>query len=181
MKRPALLALLFVATAAVALAAPNREPAGKSGPEEPMPIDLAKVAMDGGALFGDWIMWNHNQGGHSVYLVNRRTGMAIYLPWSSNGWLNFRTSDGTWYVLFPTGTPSLQDRRDLDIQKFLGKQPPTARVASGVYKFQAWTVTVTGDSMEILTPNVLSKITFRANSSEFTHNDRTINGLNPQK
>ena len=176
MNRLALLACVFLAFAAVSVAAPNREPSGKSGPEEIKPIELTKLDMDAGVLFGEWILWNHNQGGHAVYLVNRRTGLAVYVPWSSNGWVNYRTGDGTWYVLFPTGTPSPQDRRDLDIQKFLGKQPPTLRVAPGVYKFQAWTVTINGDEMEILTPNIQSTITLRGSVPEFTHNGRTIGG-----
>ena len=95
MNRPALSVCAFLAFAAFSMAAPNREPSGKSGPEEPQPIELTKLDMDSGAHFGDWLVWNHNQGGHSIYLVNRRTGLAIYLPWSSNGWLNYRTAEGT--------------------------------------------------------------------------------------
>lgn len=177
MKHLTILASIFLAISEPSIAAPNRMPSGKSGPEEIAAVDLTKVDMDAGVLFGEWILWNHNQGGHAVYFVNRRTGLVLYLPWSSNGWVNYRTGDGTWYVLFPTGTPSLQDRRDLDVQKFLGRQPPNVRVAPGIYKFQAWTVTVTAEAMEILTPNVQSTITLRAAAPEFTHNGRTISGV----
>ncbi len=174
MYRPTLFAWLFFVVVAASPAAPNREPSGKSGPEELRPIELTRLDKDGGAHFGDWLVWNHNQGGHSIYFINRKTGLTVYLPWSSNGWLNFRTGDGTWHVLYPTGAPSLQDRRDLDIQKFLGKQPPAVRVAPGNYKIQNWTITVTDDAMEIHTPNVRSTINLRATAPEFMHNGRTI-------
>jgi len=158
----------------LAMAAPNRAPSGRSGPEELPGIALNRIEKDSGALFGDWILWNHDAGGHSMFLINRKTRLVVYLPWVSNGWLNFRTGEGTWYVLFPTGTPSLQNRAELNVEKFLDKQPPGVRLAAGKHVMNGWTVTITDDAIELETQNVLSRISLRATAPDFTHNGRSI-------
>jgi hypothetical protein len=169
-------AAIFGSDAASLAAAPNREPLGKSGQEELPAIELTHLEKEGGAVFGDWLLWNHDQGGHSIFLINQKTRLAIYLPWVSNGWINYRTNDGTWYVLFPTGAPSLQNRSDLNIEKFLGKKAPAVRLANGKYVIKGWTVAITNDGIDFHTPNVASRINIRAASPEFTHNARTIGG-----
>jgi hypothetical protein len=144
-------------SAAASSAAPNREPLGKSGPEELPSIELTRLEKEGGAVFGDWLVWNHDQGGHSIFLINQKTGLTIYLPWVSNGWINYRTNDGAWYVLYPTGAPPV-------------------RLATGKFVMKGWTVTITDDGIDFHTPNVPSRINVRAASPEFTHNSRTIGG-----
>jgi hypothetical protein len=159
---------------AAATAAPNRAPLGRSGPEELPSIQLTRLEKDGGAVFGDWFLWNHDQGGHSIFLIHQKTGLTVYLPWDSNGWLNYRSSEGVWYVLFPTGTPSPQNRSDLNFETYFGKKAPPVRLASGKFVMKGWTVTITDEAIELQTQNVPSRISVRASAPEFTHNGRTI-------
>lgn len=154
-------------------AAPIRTPLGKTEPDETPMMALDRLDNDGGVRLGDWSIWRFDGGGKSYFIVNHQTGLGMYLYWGSNGWVNYRTSEGTWMVLFPTGTPSPQDRRDLDIQRFLGKRA-NIRIAPGKYMIQNWAVTVTGDTIEFDTKNVPSTIRLQANSPEFTHNGRSI-------
>jgi hypothetical protein len=161
--------------AASLLAAPNREPLGNTEPEALPAIDLNSLKPDAGVAFGDWAVWRYDSGGESYFLINRKTNLIVYVYWGSNGWVNFRKSDGTWHVLFPGAGPELQDRRDLNVAPFVGKQP-TVRVAPGKYTVKNWTITVTGDTMEFFTPNVKSHMSIRVSSGDFVHNDRTITG-----
>jgi hypothetical protein len=156
-------------------AVPNREPAVKSGREELRAIDLTTLEKDGGAAFGDWAIWRYDQGGESYFLINQKTGLTVYLYWGSNGWVNYRTKEGMWFVFFPTGAPQVQDRRDLNVAPFLDKQP-TVRIAPGKYTVKNWTITVTGETIEFFTPNVNSRLSIRRTAPEFTHNNRAIGG-----
>ena len=172
--------LLFACISLVALAAwtgvtaaPVRERNYKLEPEGPPPIALDKIAANAGAVYGDWLIWRYDDGGQSVMIVNQKTNMVVYLTWQSNGWINYRTGGGVWHVLFPTGTPSLQNRSDLDANRFAGKVP-THRLAEGKHTFQNWTVTVADDGIEFYCPNVRSQIIVRPNSAAFTHNERVI-------
>jgi hypothetical protein len=136
------------------------------------PIALDKIADNAGAVYGDWAIWRYDDG-KAFMIVNQKTNMVVYLTWVSNGWINYRTRAGTWHVLFPTGTPNLQDRRDLDAGRFLGKQP-THSLAEGKHTFQNWTVTIAPDAIEFFCPNIMSRMMVRPNATEFTHNNRVI-------
>ena len=155
-------------------AVPIREPVGKAEPDELPAVALDRLDKDAGLSFGDWSIWRYDEGGKSYFIVNQKTGLGMYLYWASNGWVNYR-AEGTWYVLFPTGNPQLQDRRDLQIDKFLNKRP-AVRVAPGKYQVQGWVVTVTAETIEFETKNVPSVIRLRAHAPEFTHNGRAIGG-----
>lgn len=168
-----LLACISIATCTYVSAAPVRTRDYQVEPDGPPPIPLDKIAKNAGAVYGDWLIWRYDDGGQSVMIVNQKTNMLIYLTWQSNGWINYRTGGGTWHVLFPTGTASLQDRRDLDITRFLGKQP-THSLAAGKHTFQNWTVTVTPEAIEFFCPTIRSQMIVRPNSAEFTHNNRVI-------
>src|SRR5262245_4415854 len=136
-------ACVFVVLTVTALpAAPIRTPLGKADPDEMPMMALDRLDNDGGVRLGDWSSWRVDGGGKWYVIGTRQTGLGMYLYWGSNGWVNYRTGEGTWMVLFPTGTPSPQDRRDLDIQRFLGKRA-NVRIAPGKYMIQNWAVTVT--------------------------------------
>jgi hypothetical protein len=176
MHKPFLLACICLAILAASsgvTAAPVRERNYKLEPEGPPPIALDKIANNAGAVYGDWLIWRYDDGGQSVMIVNQKTNMLVYLTWQSNGWINYRTGGGVWHVLFPTGTPSLQNRSDLNAARFLGKQP-THRLSEGKHTFQNWTVTVAGDGIEFYCPSITSRMIVRPNSADFTHNDRVI-------
>lgn len=156
-------------------AVPDRKPPPGIEPPELPAIDLNSLKAGEGVAFGEWAIWRHDQGGESYFMINQKTGLTVYLYWGSNGWVNFRTKAGAWHVLYPTGTPSLQDRRDLDVLPYLTKQP-AVRVAPGKYTVKNWTVNVIDDTMEFHTPQVRSLMVIRRSSGDFIHNDRTING-----
>src|SRR5207249_9668839 len=113
-----LAAWLLVAVSSLAHAVPDKAPLDKSSVEELPLIELDRLAKDSGAAFGDWIIWRHDESGDAYFLVNQKSGLGIYLWWGSNGWVNYRTRAGVWHVLYPTGEPSLQDRKDLRIERF---------------------------------------------------------------
>jgi hypothetical protein len=169
----ACVSLAIVAAWTGAAAAPVRERNYKLAPEGPPPIALDKIAKDAGAVYGDWLIWRYDDGGQSVMMIHQKTKMLVYLTWQSNGWINYRTGAGVWHVLYPTGTPGLQDRADLDAARFAGRVP-THRLTEGKYTFQNWSVTVAADSIELFCPNVRSQMVVRPHAAEFTHNNRVI-------
>jgi hypothetical protein len=173
--KPSIALTLVVAFASLVYAVPDRAPLEKPSSQELPLVELDRLQKDSGAVFGDWCIWRHDEGGDAYFLINQKSGLGLYLWWGSNGWVNYRTREGVWYVLFPTGTPSLQDRKDLRIERFLGKQP-AFRLATGKYAVKNWTITVSSDAIEMFTPNVMSRLNLRATSPEFTHNGRTIGG-----
>jgi hypothetical protein len=182
MNKPSLVGRIIAGGIAVCLllvtssgAVPDRKPPVPAEPLEMPTIDLNSLKTDAGVAFGDWSIWRYDQGGESYFMIHQKTGLTVYLYWGSNGWVNYRTKAGAWHVLYPTGQPSPQDRRDLNVVPFLGKQP-TVRVAPGKYTVKNWTVTVTDETMEFFTPNVMSRMSIRRSSGDFMHNDRTING-----
>ena len=87
-------------------AVPDRKPPPQANPPELPAIDLHSLKTDAGVAFGDWSIWRYDQGGESYFMINQKTGLTVYLYWGSNGWVNYRTKDGAWHVLFPTGTAS---------------------------------------------------------------------------
>jgi hypothetical protein len=180
MSRSAIALRMFAGCIAVSLfvtastyAVPNRESRGNTEPAELPTIDLKSLKVGDGAAFGDWAIWRYNNGGESYFVINRKTNLVVYLNWDSNGWINFRKSDGTWHILYSNGAPGPTNCPDLDAAPYLAKQP-TVRVAPDKYTVKGWTITVTGDTMEFFIPNVRSQMTMRASSEEVTHNDRTI-------
>jgi hypothetical protein len=166
-------ACIFFAAWTSVTAAPIRERDYKLAPEGPPPIALDKIAKNAGAVYGNWLIWRYDDGGQSVMMINQKTNMLVYVTWQSNGWINYRTGGGVWHVLFPTGTPNLQNRADLDAARFLGKQP-THRLAEGKHTFQNWTVSVGPDAIEFFCPSITSRMIVRPSSATFVHNDRVI-------
>jgi hypothetical protein len=173
MRRLASISLAILVAWSAVSAAPVRQREKRQEPDGPPPIALDKIANNAGAVYGDWAIWRYDDGGQSVMIVNQKTNLLVYLTWQSNGWVNYRTGGGTWHVLFPTGTPSLQDRRDLDAGRFLGKQP-THSLAEGKHSFQNWNVNITPDAIEFFCPEIKSQMIVRPNSTAFTHNDRVV-------
>ena len=102
--------------------------------------------------------------------------MIVYLPWSSNGWLNYRVSAGQWFDLLSQGTPDAQKRDDLQAARFVGKQP-AAILAPGRYLFERWAVTVSSDALDFHnTAPHNDRMTIRPYTPGFTHNGRMIDG-----
>ena len=126
-----------------------------------------------GTNFGDWAVWNHPDLGPALLLIHQKTGYAIYLPWSSNGWINFRAKDGNWMVLFSKGDPEAQDRKDLNVARFLEKRP-TANIEEGKSTFREWEMKVGKDTIEFHNLNYGDRLTVSRSSGAFIHNARTI-------
>jgi hypothetical protein len=124
--------------------------------DEPKTTELHLLEKNGGANFGDWAVWRYEEGGAAIFLINQKTGYAIYLPWSSNGWINYRTKDGDWHVLFSKGEPEPQKRDD--------------------YTFKDWTVKVTKDLIDFHNSTHDDRMTIRRSTGEFIHNGRAIGG-----
>src|SRR5690349_20083763 len=91
-------------------AVPDRAPSVKyDEPEQLQAIALDKLPKEGFAVFGGWLVCN-NIDEHGVIVIHRQTRLAIYLPWASNGWVNYRSGDGTSYVLWTHGANDPQNR-----------------------------------------------------------------------
>lgn len=149
------------------------------------PIGLHLLQPNQGAHFGEWAVWRYDEGDKAFFLIHQKTGLTVYLPWTSNGWINYRTGDGVWHVLFSKGDAEYQKRDDLQVAKFLGKKPAPA-AETGMFTFEAttmdngvkethtWTAKVTKEFIDFHNPKYGDRITIRANSSSFLHNGRTI-------
>lgn len=170
------IAFVVVGTLSIAVsvgAAPVRQRVNMPEPELPPPIELDKIAPNNGAVYGDWVFWRYDDGGRSIMFVNQKTKMLVYLTFASNGWVNYRTGGGAWHVLFPSGGPSLQNRDDLQANRFKDKMPSHS-LASGKVIIQNWTITITPESVEMFCPSVRSQIIVRPHAAEFVHNNRVI-------
>jgi hypothetical protein len=166
-------AILFTGSIAQALVPDRPAPPTKKAPQF---AKLDQLADEQGARFGDWVLWRHDSGGNAIVMVHQPSGQVVYMPWSSNGWLNFRLPNGVWNVLYTHGAPSPQNRSDLQIAKFLNRRPEVV-VQPGAYKFQHWNVTVGADSIEFHnTAPHKDRMTIRPHAVEFTHNGRTVGG-----
>src|SRR5437867_1045686 len=92
-------------------AAPIRQPGGKAEPDELPELPIIRIKSGSGAAFGNWHIWGIDvkplagveNGGPSIVLINQSNGLVLYVPWTSNGWVNHRNSDGKWFVLFNSG------------------------------------------------------------------------------
>ncbi|MBI2808425.1 MAG: hypothetical protein HYX68_25850 [Planctomycetes bacterium] len=154
-------------------------------PKKGNTIGLHLLEKNAGAHFGDWAIWRYDEGGKSLFLINQKTRYAIYLPWTSNGWVNYRSNSGEWYVLFSKGEAKPQNRDDLKIAPFLDKKPAQA-IEHGTYKFVEksnvngkdvtilWTVKVTPDLIDFHCDGYDDRMTIRRASGQVIHNGRTF-------
>jgi hypothetical protein len=140
--------------------------AGKS-PATP----LDGLGRDGGARFGDWVIWRYDGADQAIFVIHQKTRWVFYMPWVSNGWANYRTPSGDWYVLFSKGPAERQDRSDLPIAKYLDRPIPGSDVAPGDYRFRKWTVKVTDDQIHMTGADYDDKIIIRKDGT-FAHNGR---------
>ncbi|MBM3995950.1 MAG: hypothetical protein FJ303_17630 [Planctomycetes bacterium] len=171
--------LLFVATlvtmgALSAGAAPIRMPLAQNEPTELPPVHLTQMPKDSNLAFGRWIV-GHAQAENGIVLIHKDTRLAIYLPWASNGWINYRTADGNSFVLWSRGGSDPQGR-DYDLNRILAKSPP-GRIASGKYTFQTWTVTVTDFQIDFHCSSMGCTMRIQRDPPSFTHNGRTIGAV----
>jgi hypothetical protein len=146
---------------------------GDKGKEEPRTVELHLLEGRSGATFGDWTVWRYDEFGKAIFVINQKTGYSIYLPWSSNGWINYRDKDGEWYVRFSTGASEKQDRKDLKIEPFLKKKTSVV-LENGKYTFKDWTVTVSKDSIDFHCSAGDDRMIIRPSSAEIVHKGRPI-------
>lgn len=161
------LALVLGVTLVLVGAAPAQDKDEKTTP-------LHAIEKNGGAHFGDWVIWRYDEGEKAIFIVNQKTGLVVFLPWSSNGWVNFRPKDGEWQILFSKGDAKKQNRDDLMIAGFLKRPRPDIALENGKTAFKDWVVTVTKDSIEFHCSTYGDKMTVRRSSGEAVHNGRTI-------
>lgn len=135
--------------------------------------ELQNLARDAGANFGDWTIWNYQEGGPAFVLVHPKTGSIIYLPWASNGWINFRAKNGDWQLLCSKGEPIAQERKELQLAKFLDNRP-TLELEAGKYTFKDWTVKVAKDKIEFHNSAYDDRLIIQPTTAEFVHNGRKI-------
>lgn len=160
---------------------------GKPKPADQETTELHLLERDEGAAFGDWNVWRNDTGGKSLFLINAKTGYAVYLVWSSNGWINYRDDKGDWYLLLSKAEAKKQDRDDLKVERFLKKKAAFA-LDTGKYTFQAtaeeagkkvtqqWTVKITKTHIDFHNAVTEDRMTIRRNSGEITHNGRSFGG-----
>lgn len=165
--------LVALCIAGNAIAAPIRESPRNPEVEEKPSVPLEKLAKDQTASFGDWTV-GHAHEENGLILIHRPSKLAVYLPWSSNGWVNYRTGDGTSRVLYSRGDSQPQGR-EYHLDKLLAKPAPM-NLAAGVHTLQMWTVTVTAETMEFHCKAMNCRMTIRRSEAKFTHNSRTIGG-----
>ena len=175
MHRPLLFASVSLALFAItADAVPIREPHDK--PDAPLqlpPIALDQLPKDGVAVFGNWVI-GHTPHENGVVIIHCQTRLGIYLPWASNGWVNYRTPEGVSYILWSSGGSDPQGR-EYDMDRILGK-PPHLRVAPGMYKFQTWNVTASDAAIEFQCTSMGCRMTVRSDGTTFVHNNRVLGG-----
>ncbi|MBI1831749.1 MAG: hypothetical protein HYR84_09900 [Planctomycetes bacterium] len=145
--------------------------------DEPKTIELPMLQKNGGAQFGAWTVWNYAEGDKAVFMVHANSGLVIYLPWSSNGWINYRSKDGDWHVSFSKGPPKKQDRSDLKVEPFLAKKT-TLVLEPGKYRFETWAVNITKDAIEFRCTTTDDRLTIRRMSGDAVHNGRGVGGKN---
>lgn len=162
-----LLAILLVSTDGTAKDKPK---------DEPKTVELTQLEKNEGANFGDWVVWRYDDGGRAIFLINQKTGYAIYVPWSSNGWVNYRDKAGTWFVVFSKGQAEKQNRDDLKIKMFLDMKRPAVDLEPGKSTFKDWTVTVSKDEIKFRCGEHDDRMTIRRGAGAFVHNGRTIGG-----
>jgi hypothetical protein len=155
-------------------AVPDRAPRMEPAPDQLPTIALDQLAKEGGVLFGDWLVCR-NIDENGLIIIHRQSKLAIYLPWASNGWVNYRTSDGVSYVLWSRGGADPQ-QRNYYLDKLLA-QPPPARLAAGKHTFQSWTVTVNDDVIDFHCSSMNCRMSVQRHASDFTHNGRTIGNV----
>ena len=142
--------------------------------KEEKTTQLHLLEKNAGANFGDWVVWRYDEGDKAVFLINQKTGLVIYLPWTSNGWINFRPKDGNWQVLYSKGEPKDQKRDDLMVADFVMKERPGVVLENGKYSFKDWTVNVTKDVIDFHCSSYDDRMTIRRASGEVVHNGRTL-------
>src|SRR4051812_18736457 len=87
-----------------------------------VPIDA--LGRDGGARFGNWVVWRYDGVNRSIFVINPKTRWVFYMPWMSNGWANFRTPAGEWNILFSSGAPERRDGAGLPYEKYIDRPMP---------------------------------------------------------
>jgi hypothetical protein len=186
MRRLALLGVASIMILGLAALSGSLVAQGKDKKDEQETTELHLLGKNDGASFGDWNVWRYYDG---FFLMNTKTDYVVYLPWTSNGWINYRTDKGKWYVLHAKGEAKEQDCSDLDADvKALLKKKPAATLETGKYKFegiiddkgkksrQQWNVRVARDYMDFHNSGTDDRFTIRRNSGEIVHNSRLIGG-----
>ena len=173
--------LLFITAGSVRAQADGQDPK-KEAPEA---IELHLLEKNAGAGFGDWVVWRYDVGDKAIFVINQKTGLVIYVPWTSNGWVNYGPGGGEWHVMFSKGEPEKQNLDDLKVAQFVGKRPATV-LENGKFKFAVptkendkdvthqWTVKVTKDYIDFHCASYDDRMTIRRTSGEVVHNGRSI-------
>ena len=156
------------------VAAPAKEfppPKKEAGGPARRPGDLAKGE---GVRYGEWVLWRATTGEDDAFWVHTKTNKVFYMPWTSNGWLNFRDTKGTWYVMYSMGPPELQNRDDLKVGDYTDRPQPTVEMARGTFKLKQWTVTVNDTQIEMVGDDFKDRLVIPRLGSVATHNGRKM-------
>lgn len=111
-------------------------------------ISLLDLPGSQGATLGAWNLWRCERGNDYHYLVCVPTGAVVYWTAESNGWLNFLTGQGNWYVIWRDGTSDPQPREELEVHRFINRKP-CYEMENGTYTLHDWTVTVNAENLTL--------------------------------
>lgn len=165
------------------------EPGGSGGSGEPLDQPKSqRPALDQlepgeGVVWGDWIVWRNREREPrrtALFLQHPASKQVVYVWSGSNGWINFRTSAGEWYLKLSQGRPEKQDRKDLKVNDYLNAKPGERRLNFGVTRLGNWNIKLTAEQMELINDESNDRLTLKADSGVFTHNGRRL-GENPPR
>ncbi len=131
-----------------------------------------------GAKFGIWSLWvcpvQRNK--KSAYLLyNQKSKETIYLSWTSKGWINHRTAEGTWnYIIESTKKVHNNPSGEKYYDNLKDKQP-TKMLTKNDYKLGGnWEFTVSDEQIEFRTANREGILVIRPYTEEFTFNGQSF-------
>ncbi len=120
-----------------------------------------------GACAGGWVAWRMENPGHYYLLWSVLAPSVIYFPSISNGWINFKSTGGNWYVVWSEGDHQPQDRSELNAEQFLNKRP-RFDLQRGVTTLGDWRITVSSRTIDFRRSDV--RFSLERHSSNWSHN-----------
>jgi hypothetical protein len=136
-------------------------------------ISLFDLPGSQGATCGAWNLWRCERSNIYHYLVCVLNGAVVYWTSESNGWLNYLTGEGNWYVIWRDGTSDPQPRHELEVHRFINRKP-CYELAKGAYDLQDWTVTVDDASVTLRYNPDVTVFVFDRRSASWTHDDQPV-------
>jgi hypothetical protein len=140
---------------------------------QPLPV-LDNLPLDEGLRFGDWAVWRDDRlADHYLYVIHRPTGRVVHVVTVSNGWLNYRTEAGTWYVVWTSGSSDPQDRGDLQVERYLRRRP-AHELGADIFTAGEWSMEVNRRRLTMTYRPARVRLAFERRSPRWTWNGRHL-------